>query len=71
MKIRIGSNHYSARLRYLQRTQTWVIAIGPVLISREGLRRLDDAEISPVNDLEARQLADAGFELPVPMAQAS
>ena len=69
MKVRIGSNHYTARLCYMQRTRTWVIAIGPVLISSEGLRRLD-AEISPVNELESRQLADAGF-VPAVLAKAS
>jgi hypothetical protein len=70
MKLQIGRHQYSARLRYLQRMQTWVIAIGAVLISPEGLRRLE-AEVSPSNDVEARQLSDAGFEVALPISKAS
>ena len=70
MKIRIGSNEYNARLRFVQRTQTWVISIGAVLISHEGFRRLD-AAVAPGNDIEARRLIEAGFTAAPAMAKAS
>jgi hypothetical protein len=60
MKLSMGTNVYKARLRFSPRFQTWVIAVGPVQISREGLET-QHATLQADSPLEERQLAEAGF----------
>jgi hypothetical protein len=63
MKLHMGTNLYKARLRFSPRFQAWVIAVGPVQISREGLEA-QGATLQADSPLEERQLAEAGFLAP-------
>jgi len=60
MKLLMGENVFKARLRYSPRFRSWLVAVGPVLISREGLDH-QAATLLADNPLEERQLAEAGL----------
>ena len=61
MKLQLGTNVYDARLRFLPRFQSWMVAVGPVIISRVGLERLG-ARLCGMTEVEQRQIAEAGLE---------
>ena len=60
MKVRMGTHVFTARLRFDHRYQTWMIAVGPVMISRVGLEA-QGASLCASTPHEEKQLRDAGF----------
>jgi hypothetical protein len=70
MKLHLGTNVFVARLRYSARFQSWLVAVGPVLISREGLLA-QNATLHADNPVEERQLAASGLVTAVAVAKAA
>ena len=69
MKLQMGTNTFKARLRFSPRFQSWLVAVGPVLISRERLLT-QHATLHADNPIEERQLIEAGL-VDVPVAKAA
>lgn len=67
MKLQMGTNVFKARLRFSSRFQSWMVAVGPVLISREGLVS-QGATLYADTPMEERQIAEAGLVASTPKA---
>lgn len=60
MKVRMGTHVFTARLRFVPRFQSWMVAVGPVIISRVGLEA-QGARLSAGTPMEEQQIHEAGF----------
>ena len=60
MKVRMGTHVFAARLRFVPRFQSWMVAVGPVIISRVGLEA-QGASLWAATPMEQQQIRDAGF----------